>query len=70
MKALMIPTPGQIEQEYLAEYHKEKKTCYSVGQNQMDLTSDITSVKKTKGFNAKNSVEDAVEKVMQIVNAV
>ena len=66
-KALMIPTPGQIEQEYLAEYHMEKNNCHAVNQEDLDLSTDVASVKKTKGFNAKKSVEDAVENVMNVI---
>ena len=32
-KALFIPTPGQIEQEYLSEYHNKLGTFYSVSQD-------------------------------------
>jgi uncharacterized protein (TIGR00661 family) len=67
-KALLIPTPGQIEQEYLAEYHNKKNTCYTISQDKMDLKNDIMHVKKTKGFKAKKSVDDAVENVMQIIS--
>jgi uncharacterized protein (TIGR00661 family) len=66
-KALMIPTPGQIEQEYLAEYHKEKNTCYTVHQDTINLKRDIVHAEKTIGFSAKKSVEDAVENVMNII---
>ncbi|MEF8880187.1 MAG: glycosyltransferase family protein, partial [Candidatus Thermoplasmatota archaeon] len=31
-KGLMVPTPGQVEQEYLAEYHNKKNTFFSVPQ--------------------------------------
>ena len=67
-KALMIPTPGQIEQEYLAEYHMEKKTCHAVDQDNLNISADVALVNKTKGFNAKKSVEDAVENVMKIIS--
>jgi uncharacterized protein (TIGR00661 family) len=40
-KALMVPTPGQIEQEYLAKYHKKKKFFHCVNQNKIDLSKDI-----------------------------
>ena len=67
-KALMIPTPGQIEQEYLAEYHKQKNTCYTVNQDLLNLKKDIVHTEKTTGFKAKKTVDDAVEKVMQIIS--
>jgi hypothetical protein len=39
-KALLIPTPGQTEQEYLAQYHLELGNFYSVKQDQLDLVRD------------------------------
>jgi len=67
-KALMIPTPGQIEQEYLADFHSINNNCYAVSQEELDLSNDISKAKKTKGFHAKKSVEDAVENVMRVVS--
>ena len=45
-KALFIPTPGQTEQEYLAEYYKEKRYFYSVTQDKMDLKNDVIEAEK------------------------
>ena len=67
-KALMIPTPGQIEQEYLAQYHKKKKTCYTINQERLNLKSDTDQAKKTKGFTTKGTVQNSVEKVIQIIS--
>jgi UDP:flavonoid glycosyltransferase YjiC (YdhE family) len=36
-KSILIPTPGQTEQEYLAKYLKGKKQAYSVSQNEFEL---------------------------------
>lgn len=36
-KAILIPTPGQTEQEYLARYLMRKKMFYSVDQDQFSL---------------------------------
>lgn len=36
-KAILIPTPGQTEQEYLAEYLMEKKIAFLVKQHQFQL---------------------------------
>ena len=45
-KALFIPTPGQTEQEYLADYYKGKQYFYSVSQDKMDLKNDIREAVK------------------------
>ena len=36
-KAILVPTPGQTEQEYLATYLKEKKVFFTVDQNKFSL---------------------------------
>ncbi len=43
-RAILVPTPGQTEQEYLAQYLSEKKYCIS---------------EKQDGFNLQNSIEKA-----------
>ncbi len=43
-KAILVPTPGQTEQEYLARYLKEKKLFFTTRQ---------------EGFNLKKAVEEA-----------
>jgi UDP-N-acetylglucosamine transferase subunit ALG13 len=40
-KALLIPTPGQCEQEYLADYLKRSKYFYSVKQDEFNINRDI-----------------------------
>ena len=67
IKALMTPTPGQIEQEYLAEYHNMKRTFYSVEQNKINLVRDIEIAKKSTGITRICNVEKSVENIMDIV---
>ena len=40
-KALLIPTPGQTEQEYLAGYLKEKKYFHICTQETLQLAMQI-----------------------------
>lgn len=40
-RALLIPTPGQTEQEYLARYHMEENHFYSVPQAKLQLEKDV-----------------------------
>jgi len=63
-KAILIPTPGQKEQEYLATYLKEKKYFYTVEQKNMDISKDISELNKTtyllpklKGLNEEKIIE-------------
>src|SRR5207253_8809011 len=40
-RALLIPTPGQTEQEYLAGLHSRLGNYYSVTQDRLDLPRDL-----------------------------
>ena len=68
-KALMTPTPGQIEQEYLSEYHNEKGTFYSVNQNNINLIADVEKAKETTGIEKNCSVEKTVENIMNVIHS-
>ncbi len=46
--AILIPTPGQTEQEYLARYLHEKKWMYMVSQEKLNLENSLEDFKKTK----------------------
>lgn len=56
-QALLIPTPGQEEQEYLSRHHLENGTFYSVSQRDLDLVQDIEMALKYKGFSKKEYEE-------------
>jgi uncharacterized protein (TIGR00661 family) len=43
-KALLVPTPGQTEQEYLGQYHFEKNNFYIQTQNKFDLQKGLDEV--------------------------
>lgn len=45
-KALLIPTPGQTEQEYLAEYLSKQSYARSANQSTFDLIKSLTDLKK------------------------
>ena len=70
IKALMTPTPGQIEQEYLGEYHNKKGTFYSVSQEKINLKRDTEIAKKTTGIKRDCDVDKSVENIIQVVNTV
>ena len=46
-KAILIPTPGQTEQEYLARYLFQKNWFYCISQDQFKLIEAIEGLKKT-----------------------
>ena len=43
-KAILVPTPGQTEQEYLASYHLKKGKFYSQKQSEFDLEKGLVEV--------------------------
>lgn len=67
-KALMTPTPGQVEQEYLAQYHNEKNTFYSVSQDEIDLKCDIEKVADTTGVTRQCDVRQSVENIIDVIS--
>ena len=66
-KALMTPTPGQTEQEYLAKHHNRKKNFYSVNQDKIDLIRDIEIAKKRTGIKRKCDVNKTVDNIMNVI---
>lgn len=49
-KCILIPTPGQTEQVYLAEYLAKQGKVLYVKQQDMDLTTQISQIPALKGF--------------------
>ncbi len=68
-KALFIPTPGQTEQTYLADYHKKKGNFYSINQERLNLVKDVKEAKTYRGVSHNSERKDAVDRFMQIVFA-
>jgi uncharacterized protein (TIGR00661 family) len=53
-QAILVPTPGQTEQEYLAEYHINKKNFYTQKQKDFNLKGGLVEVEK---YNPKFEIE-------------
>lgn len=66
-KGLMIPTPGQIEQEYLGSYHNDLGTFFSVNQSKIKLKRDIEVAKETTGIKRKCDVNKTVDNVIDVI---
>jgi UDP-N-acetylglucosamine transferase subunit ALG13 len=67
-KLILIPTPGQGEQEYLGKQLHERGYAFSVDQGNVDLESALLSLKdnRLKTFpRGKENFEVAVNEVMQ-----
>jgi UDP-N-acetylglucosamine:LPS N-acetylglucosamine transferase len=68
---LLVPTPGQVEQEYLGERIELKGLAYSVSQNSLHLETDIQKAVAYAGFpptagNERKLLESAVDAVFGI----
>ena len=55
-KAIFVPTPGQTEQEYLAERFMKKGICFSQTQTEFDLEIALKESENHTGF--KNSFDN------------
>jgi hypothetical protein len=49
-KAVLVPTPGQTEQEYLAAYHAGKGLFITQQQDRLDLLQLLTAAEKLPLF--------------------
>lgn len=69
--AILIPTPGQTEQEYLAKYFHENGTFLSQNQKDIDLEKALKEVDRFSGFKSdrkneyplKSAVSDLLNKL-------
>ena len=57
-KAILVPTPGQTEQEYLAKYFRAENIFYSQKQNELNLQLALKEVENFSGIkiNSDNSI--------------
>lgn len=61
--AVLVPTPGQTEQEYLAKYHLSQNHFYSVKQAKFDLNKALEESESFNGihwFSRTDSLQKAV----------
>jgi hypothetical protein len=66
-KAILIPTPGQTEQEYLAELVMQKGWFYTQKQKTFDLTMALEKTKSYEGITVQTDrqiLELAVDRVL------
>lgn len=62
-KAVFIPTPGQTEQEYLAEYLFTEGHFYYMRQDEFSLETAITEAEKFAGIFAVNDYDILTERI-------
>jgi UDP:flavonoid glycosyltransferase YjiC (YdhE family) len=63
-KAIVVPTPGQTEQEYLAEALSAQGTVVQQRQNALDLRAALTQLPQAAGFRPKQWNQNAFVPVL------
>lgn len=64
-KAILIPTPGQTEQEYLADYLGEQQYFVVQRQDAIDLHAGIRQLSRSSGLRAGTYPTDTFKPVLQ-----
>jgi hypothetical protein len=66
-KAILITTPGQSEQEYLAEKLMKEKKFFSMSQETFDLEKALNEVENYSGINPtlKSSSLEIIDKIIE-----
>ena len=68
-KAIFVPTPGQTEQEYLAEVLMKKNLAYSTPQSTLNVLAAYNESKKFSGFTSHQHSDDLLKKALdEILN--
>jgi len=63
--AILIPTPEQTEQEYLADFFKQKKIFYTATQEQFSLSHALEELPKYTGIHLEN--EDLLKRELATI---
>jgi len=66
-KAVLIPTKGQTEQEYLAYYNTIKHNFFGVPQEKMHLETDVLYAAQTRGFKKEHNSEQSLKNFMEVI---
>lgn len=68
-RALLIPTVGQSEQEYLAEYHHRHGHAYAVRQSQLDLARDVVLAERSQGLPRVHPTRESIRRFLTAIAA-
>lgn len=66
-KAILIPTPGQTEQEYLAKHLMKSNLFYAVDQNKFFLNDVMAKAGKFDFLFLQNEMDEYKEKVIEFI---
>ena len=66
-RGFLIPTPGQLEQEYLAKHHMESKRFFSVQEKELDFKPQLEEALSFPSPELKFPTEKAVENAVDVI---
>jgi len=66
-RALLIPTVGQSEQEYLGAYHERKGTMHCVKLHRLSLAQDALAAEGYSGLGQFHSTEESVQRFLRLL---
>jgi sporulation-control protein spo0M len=66
-KAVFIPTPGQTEQEYLAQRLMDKEIAFSMNQDEFNM---VYAIDQSRGFRGFSNIEFGNELLNQAITEV
>ena len=69
-KAIFVPTPGQTEQEYLADYCLKMKWHYCMSQQKIDLQDALKKSEDFTGLERKNDQAVLKARIAAFLNSV
>ncbi len=64
-KALLVPTPGQTEQEYLSQYYEKVGQFHSVSQYKLDIGRDMQRAMQYPGLAGEHDTEGNVDRLFE-----
>lgn len=62
---VFIPTPGQTEQEYLANRLKRRGVAYCIKQDEFDINTALSEVKNYSGFEPKAESQNSLQQTIK-----
>ncbi|HVP24276.1 MAG TPA: glycosyltransferase family protein [Conexivisphaerales archaeon] len=66
-RGFLVPTTGQLEQEYLARHHMQRQTFYSVSERDLDFQRQLDDALSFKAPPLMHSTEKAVAKAVDVI---
>ncbi len=66
-RAVLVPTPGQTEQVYLARYHDRRGTVLAACQHTLDLATDTARAAARPGLRATGTAEAAADRAAALI---